>query len=364
MKTVCEKNKCNGCMACIEKCPKQCIKIEDSLETFNAVIDESKCINCNLCKKICPNVNKVKKFNPLLWYQGWAKDSIRKQGSSGGIASSIICNFIKNGGYVASCIYEDKEFRFEVTNDIQKAKKFAGSKYVKSNPNGIYSKIEKILKDNKVLFIGLPCQVAGLLNTIKNKQNLYTIDLICHGTPSQKLLIKFLNEEGINEKNIWNIQFRKKMDFGIIINESKIRNDKVLDEYTCAFLESVNYTENCYSCDYAKKERISDITLGDSWGSDLKDEEENGISLVIVQSEKGKELIDKSELVLKNVNIENAIKHNHQLERPSILTDKRKKYFELIKKGKSIKYATFYVLTKMVMRQKIKNVLKKLKIMR
>lgn len=93
--------------------------------------------------------------------------------SSGGVALAIISSFIQNGGYVASCLFKDGEFIFELTNDLEMSKKFAGSKYVKSNPNGIYLKIKERLKTDKVLFIGLPCQVAAVNNYIRIKKLIY-----------------------------------------------------------------------------------------------------------------------------------------------------------------------------------------------
>ena len=59
MKTVCAKDMCAGCMACINMCKKSAITIVDDYKTYNAVIDEVKCVNCGLCEKICPNVKCV-----------------------------------------------------------------------------------------------------------------------------------------------------------------------------------------------------------------------------------------------------------------------------------------------------------------
>ena len=55
MKTVCEINKCNGCMACVSVCNKNCIKIIDSMENMNCIIDEKLCVNCNKCRNVCLN---------------------------------------------------------------------------------------------------------------------------------------------------------------------------------------------------------------------------------------------------------------------------------------------------------------------
>lgn len=206
MKTVCDANKCNGCMACLAVCPRKCITIRDDIYNYNAVIDQTACINCNACERVCPNLSVQQKVKPYKWEQGWSYSDARRNAASGGIASEIIRAFISSGGYVASCLFRNGEFVFDITNDLDTAKCFAGSKYVKSNPEGIYERIKDRLKSHKVLFIGLPCQVAALKNYIKAQDNLYTIDLICHGTPSPRVLSYYLKEHGIANIDItWNV---------------------------------------------------------------------------------------------------------------------------------------------------------------
>ena len=125
MKTVCNQNSCTGCMACINVCSRSAIIIDDSLDTYNAVVDQNKCISCGLCERACPVMNTRDLKSPIYWKQGWAEDEIRRNSSSGGAASALIRTFINMGGYVASCLFKDGEFRFSVTNDIDEAKKFA-----------------------------------------------------------------------------------------------------------------------------------------------------------------------------------------------------------------------------------------------
>lgn len=357
MKIVCEINKCNGCMACASICPKQCIKVTDSILAMNAEIDKSVCINCKLCEKTCPNISKVEKKKPIEWKQGWAISEIRNNSTSGGAASAIIRSFIQSGGYVASCLFKEGQFLFDITNDLEVAKRFAGSKYVKSNPIGIYKKVQERIKTEKVLFVGLPCQVAALKNYVKNQDNLFTIDLICHGTPSVKLLEMYLGERGYNLAKLKDVKFRSKTDMGLSVNNNKIELPMVTDHYLCSFLEAINYTENCYSCYYASIERVSDVTLGDSWGSKFVEEESNGISLIFAQTGKGKQLLKMSGIEMRDVNLENAITNNQQLSHPSALSPKRKKFLDMIQDGKSFKSATFAVLPMMVVKQKIKYVL-------
>ena len=124
MKTVCEMNKCNGCMACISVCHQKCITVTDFINSMNAEIDESLCINCKLCENLCPNITKVEKKKPIEWKQGWANPGIRNKSTSGGAASSIIKSFIQSGGYVASCLLKKGDFLFEITNDLEVAKKW------------------------------------------------------------------------------------------------------------------------------------------------------------------------------------------------------------------------------------------------
>lgn len=368
MQTVCAKNKCAGCMACLDICPQKAISISDSLEYYNAVIDIDKCVKCGGCHKVCPNNYPEKSTSPIRWYQGWSNNSdLRKNSSSGGLATAIAYNFIKNGGVLYGCVFQEGKFGFEGTEDVNEIKKFMGSKYVKSNPQGVYKKIKNILKmDKKVLFIGLPCQVAAVKKYVgKNlEKNLYTIDLICHGTPSPKILDIFLRQYGYTLDDLTDIRFRTKAKFMISDNFEGIITNGVTDKYSIAFLNSLTYTENCYNCAYAKIQRVSDLTLGDSWGSNIEaNEQKKGISLVLCQSEKGKELLHNTNVHLENVNLENAIKNNHQLDHPSVRPKGRKKFFKNINK-KKFNVLVFQEFPKQCLRQDVKQILIRMKIIK
>ena len=198
----------------------------------------------------------------------------------------------------------------------------------------------------------------------RNDKNLYTVDLICHGTPSPMFLDMFLSQYGVLAKNCDNIGFRVKDSFQINDNSRTLSSVGVCDRYMTAFLSALNYTDNCYRCQFAKKERVSDITLGDSWGSNCDSNEwKKGVSLILCQSDKGEELLSQSNLHLFDVDLDNAIAHNHQLSTPSIAPKSRAKFFRDIEKGMNFNGAVKRALPKECIKQDFKALLIKLHIL-
>ena len=369
MVTVCEKDMCAGCMACIDICPKDAITIRDSLHAYNAVIDTDKCVECTACHKVCQVGQKPDCHEPRLWIQGWAdNEDIRKRSSSGGIATALMAAFIEEGGTVCSCTFAHGVFGFDFAESYDDLRRFVGSKYVKSNPSGIHKKIKTRLKNGeKILFIGLPCQVAAVKKYVGDKlaKCLYTVDLICHGSPSPKLLDMFLKEYNCSLDGITDIRFRKKTTFHLYDGCEGILPERVQDNYTFAFLNCLDYTENCYKCKYAQKERVGDITLGDSWGSEMSSSEQcKGISLVLCQTDKGHKLLENSKIHLGDVSIEKALASNHQLRHPSVAPEKRKDFFAYLESGLGFNKAVAKCYPKIYYKQKLKELLIKTKILR
>lgn len=350
-KTVCDNRKCTGCKACVDKCPKACISVKDELSYVSAVIDSEKCVGCNVCKTVCPVHNVEGLQKPIDCKQGWSlNETIRANSSSGGIATAVAVSFLNKGGIVYACILKKGEFRFAqiiTQNDIEKMR---GSKYVKSNPQGVYKKIVDDLNRNcKVLFIGLPCQVKAAKNFVgcKLATNFYTIDLICHGSSSPQMLVDYLLKNNIDIKTIENISFRDKMKYGLSIEDNNISLNRQLDSYLKAFLSGISYTENCFTCQFAQLNRTGDITIGDSWASDLNiTEQKKGISLILFQTAKGQELIKSSGIHLETVDLEKAIAANHQLEHPTDKPKRYEKFWKGIKKGRSLDFMMFLCFPK------------------
>lgn len=364
MKTVCALNQCAGCMACVDICPKGAVTIVDRLSAYNAVIDADRCIGCNACHAVCQHNHPAKQQLPAKWYQGWALEpELRNRCASGGLATAVSEAFVEAGGVVCSCTFKDGQFVFAFAETKGELQKFSGSKYVKSNPVGMYKKVKQFLqKGRKVLFAGLPCQVSAMKNYMGEQyaEQLYTADLICHGTPSPKILEIFLNQYGCSLAELQDIRFRAKAESMTHADHKAIVPNGVCDKYSIAFLHSLIYTENCYSCPYARKERVSDLTLGDSWGTDLpKEQQRRGISLILAQTKKGAELLKMANICLEDVDMEKAIKSNHQLYEPSHAPETRNSFFKGIGENRKFNHLVFGCFPKICLKQDVKFVLNK-----
>lgn len=193
MKEICPIDKCTGCAACFNACGKGAITMmEDACGYIHPRIDQYKCVDCNLCAKVCPVNAKVVLRYPKDCYAATVKDDDELAScASGGIATELSRYVICKGGVVYGCTGKDirnvRHIRIDKSEELDLLK---GSKYVQSFIGGIYNNVKRDLHSGRLtLFVGTPCQVAGLLSFLrKDYSNLITADLVCHGTPSQKML--------------------------------------------------------------------------------------------------------------------------------------------------------------------------------
>lgn len=329
---ICDRNSCTGCFACYNACPMNAINMkEDEFGYIYPEIDKSMCIECEICQKVCPSLKRVNFNYPKKCYAMCSKDeNIRSKSTSGGIATVFATHIINQGGIVYGAGLDDdgivKHMRVDNIVDLDKLK---GSKYVHSYIYEIFARVkEDLMCEETVLFVGTPCQIAGLKNFLEieciNCKKLYLIDLVCHGVPSQQFLKDELNNE-IGNCKIDKISFRDDDGFNIKISkDNKIlyRREESSSPFYNGFLNALFYRENCYNCIYARPERVSDMTIGDFWGlghdSKFYNDKDKGVSVCLPITNKGIHLIEecKEKIIMEERDIKEAIKGNAQLKKP------------------------------------------------
>lgn len=375
------KIECTGCSACYNICPKHAIEmIEDKKGFEYPKINKEKCIDCKLCVKACPIlhyniVNNIPKAYAVINNNEITRD----KSASGGVFSLLAEYIIDNNGVVFGAEF-DKNWRVKhyYIENKENIDKFRGSKYLQSTIGNTYKLAKEFLKNGKkVLFTGTSCQIEGLKSYLmKDYENLYTQDIICHGVPSPKVHNKYLEYqknkfkttkinkiEHRNKDNGWR-NFKLKIKF----DKNTYKESHKKDLFMQAFLRNTILRDSCYNCHFKKKNRISDITLADFWGIEniLPDmDDDKGTSLVIVNSKKGQELLEniKDKIQCKSVDFETAIKYNPSMTKSAKKDKQSDKFFENLDKMDFDKLVKKYTYTPSKLKKiinKIKGIIKKI----
>lgn len=359
MENICPKEQCTACGACREVCPRHCINFATGIYgELNPDIDQSQCIDCGACVKTCPNNQTLNFVKPDKCYAAWSNDSkTRFESASGGVAAELYKYALKQGAFSVGVCWDRQRGAFYIPiqseDDIEKVR---NSKYVFSDTHSIYSLIKKKLeKGVSVLFIGLPCQIAGLYGFLKrNYEHLTTVDIICHGVAPTEYLEQHLTTiEKCTGCQADRISFRTPKYFTYTFTFTFAdRNNKEFykktvkssDNYQLGYHHALIYRENCYRCRYAKNERIADITIGDFSGlgryAECKYDRHN-VSCVLVNTIKGANLINnlKDVLTLDSRPMDEALKIEKQLQHPSIPHPERERFLRIYAKTQSFPHA-------------------------
>lgn len=315
-RVICNHDKCTGCAACKDVCPKQCITMQpDDLDALHPVVDESICINCGLCEKTCPNNRELSYKLPHKVLAAWSNNNeVRRTSASGGIACELYHYWIKNGGVATGVVFDRVEgCHFILLENESDIKAVQNSKYTFSDTAGIYKVVKQKLQAGiSVLFIGVPCQVAGLYGFLKKEyDNLTTVDIICHGMPPATYLEQHIKSiEDKKKEYTHQLFFRDPKYYTYTftftlknIKGKEFYNKKVLtrDNYQLGYHRALIYRENCYSCNYARKERISDLTIGDFSGLGRFapfEYDKHNVSCILENTDKGAALLKKLKGIL------------------------------------------------------------------
>lgn len=307
--------KCFGCMACYNTCQKDAISIITNDKNFyRPHIDESLCINCGICTKVCPTcgpdpISKVKKA-----YAAWNKSKeLRKTCTSGGAFAALACTVIDNNGIVYGVGFENGVVKHKRAETKDQLLEFYGSKYVQSFVGDAFKNVKKDLEENKsVLFSGSPCQIDGLKMYLSmDYNNLITCDVVCHGVPSPRVYRDYISWiESKYGSNAESVRFRDKRRswkcFNMKItfsNGQTYLGNCFTDPFHVGFLKNIFLQDSCYSCKYSTIDRVSDITMADFWDYFRRKfdpfDTDKGISLILANTEKGDTFINAAVKYMK-----------------------------------------------------------------
>ena len=262
-------------------------------------------------------------------FAGYSENNnIIQNASSGGITTAISHYILQNNGVVYGVQYKNdfKNIEYGRSTNEDSLVKFMGSKYVKFrvDEETINNIISDLQSNKKVLFIGMPCNTFLLRKKIVTYQselleNLLIIDMICSGAVSNDVLKDYTNYlENKFNSNIVELSMRKKCpDWIPPFLYVKFANGKIYKDrlYRTDFGLALSnmLCEECYHCQLRGNNRCSDITVGDMWGINEKNEIYNkkGVSVVISHTEKGEHLLNSLQsVVLSKIEINQVEKNN------------------------------------------------------
>ena len=338
-----DKKDCCGCGACALACPKQCIEYrKDECGIGYPVIDRDRCIDCKRCEAVCPMIHADDRKNPVA-RQTYAltltDDAERMASTSGGAFRAIVDAYVDDGTVIFGvALSPDLQVRHVAAIGKTEARKFSKSKYVKSDTGNTFAEVKAALQDGKhVLYSGTPCQIAGLKGYLgKDYDNLLTVDLICHGTPGQRLFDSYI--KALQHKYrapITTLSMREKEGGGLYATRIKAKGKSELlqpslDLWLRAFMKRISHMDSCGACPFADSRRPADLTIGDFWGLEKFDrgwDFSKGVSVVLINSEKGKACFDKIQNAkIKEFSLEQAQKENGNLVHCSAIHPKHAEF--------------------------------------
>jgi len=316
---------CTGCGVCASVCGTSAIKIQlDGDGFYRPVIDDSKCVECGLCKSSCYQYDKSlqKSDTHEKCYAAINRDVKQlKSSSSGGISRALMEECIARGYKVMGCAYDISEniARSIVVSSVEELEQFYGSKYFQSLTVDGFDAVMKERSEQKYAIFGTPCQIYGFSQTRKYRRNpgrYLLVDIFCHGCPSMKLWKSYLDysEKRTGNKSYDRIMFRSKTyswheySIGFVCGSTQYTSKKTKDPFYDIFFGMDIMNDACYACNSRSSLAYSDIRLGDYWGKRY-DTNTSGVSAVVLNTVKGVEIFDavKPRLIIEDTELDDIL---------------------------------------------------------
>lgn len=353
-----EKKLCSGCGACAAACKKNCIEMTADDEGFcYPVIAHAQCVFCQACETVCPIISP-----PTLSQKTTAvatqnkNNTVRKQSSSGGVFSALAEYVLTKGGLICAAVYDEKQrVNHIIVDKADGVRAMRGAKYAQSVLEDCYSRIKEELQEERyVLFVGTPCQTAGLFRYLGTRYaTLILVDMICHGVPSPIVWEKYLKERqalDAPKSEFQNINLRSKesgwsrYSYSVKIryrNGVEYQMPQQQDWFMRGFVQNLYLRPSCSQCSFKGIERCSDLTLGDCWGIwDIAPEfdDNQGSSLLLIHNEIGWQAWNNisAEFRTYPLSVDRALSQNPSAICCSIPHSKRAQFFDALHSEQSI----------------------------
>lgn len=370
-----QKHNCCGCQACAQVCPKGAVAMAPDEEGFlYPVVDQSICVECGLCEKVCPMLRDAQEQggNPRAYAACNLNEEIRMESSSGGVFTLLAEHVLGQGGVVYGAAMENSRVKHIRIVNAEDLTLLRGSKYVQSDIGKAYLQAQQDLETGKaVLFTGTPCQIEGLKAFLRKEYDrLICMDIICHGVPSPMVWEKYA---ALREKKAGSsaarVSFRHKR-FGWHGYEVlfEFANHTAYEQHHAddSFMRALDLClrTSCYRCRFKKVNRVSDITVADFWGIKRvcpEMDDDKGTSLVIVHSQKGRAVFDAicPGMRYREVDFEAAIRGNPAMSRSAVKPKQRDIFMQRVRTEDLEKLVAQYAKKRISIKRMIMKALRK-----
>lgn len=343
VQSVVTSGNCSGCGACVALSPRD-LRMEldprgfiRPLSTSEDAVVENDEKKRTVFEDLCPGyMVKGPSSGPMYLepfgsflkaWKGYAGEpKIRFEGSSGGVLTALSSWLLDSGQVtevIASTSDRDSPSRtIPVTIKESSEIRFtAGSRYAPVSNASLLN-----LGATNQALVGKPCEVSAAHSLYKSleKDPPLTLSFFCAGTPSQMATEKLVSQLGQNVDSLKDLNYRGQGwpgQFRVTDIDGRVSEISYADSWGSVLGKDLQW--RCKICPDGCGQ-LADVSVGDLWESDGNGyplfEDGDGMSVIIVRTTRGKQLIELAEkqgvVVLQEVDLADAAKvQSYQIQR-------------------------------------------------
>lgn len=338
-------DRCTGCAACCNGCPKDAIRMVSDREGFLYPQVTDGCVQCGHCTHICPVLKQREKRTEPACFAVWTEDEAVRCRSTGGGAFTALAEYVLEGGGVVfgAALDEHLHVSHIAVKNSHELYRLQGTKPVQSNVGEAYQQVRLYLDQGRqVLFSGTPCQVDGLYRFLgEHPERLLSCDVVCGGVCSPGLWDKLVNSMAyVKQRRPVSVDFCAKLAGDThrrfrVAFEGGGRYDAPLvkSELGRGLARGLVMRPACHTCPYTSVDRPGDITLGVLKTAALPAEEQRlGVNLLLINTAKGAQIFDTLPLRRCRVSLGDAVAATTALRAPAPMSPDRTRFFDALEK--------------------------------